>query len=147
MNAGLVTKGVSAETLETPLDPPLLIAWEYGHYFPWDFTSCDTLAPSHRARAQRGLEEVVNYAEEQKCDKYASLTRLYVVFIEFLSALGDCAKALTRKISQRVKENKEEPRSTSFFIQRIALDVQHGNAASVLGTISAWREVVGLLPS
>ena len=71
-----------------------------------------------------------------------SLDRIFV-------RMGDNAKVFIRKIGQRVKENSGEPRSTSFLIQRLALDVQKGNATSVLGTIPAsrdWSEV-GLLPT
>ena len=62
------------------------------------------------------------------------------VCIESLGAWGGSAKDLIHKIGQRVKENSGEPRSTSFLIQRLALVVQRGNAASVLGTIYPSHE-------
>ena len=114
-------------------------------------SSCDTLAQSHQVRAVRGAGEVANYAEEQKRRKYATLTPSYAfapICIETLGAWGDSAKDLVRKIGARVREKTGEPRSTSFLIQRLALDVQRGNAAAVLGTIPATRDwaEVGLLP-
>ena len=138
--------GVGWEDAKRP-DGMILILWEDGRPLLWDFTSCNTLAQSHCARAETGPGEVANYAEEQKCRKYASLIPSYVfapACIESLGAWGGSAKDLIHKIGQRVKENSGEPRSTSFLIQRLALDVQRGNAASVLGTIPAtrdWREV------
>ena len=143
--------GVCREDAKQP-DGMTLIPWEDGRPLLWDFTSCNTLAQSHRARAERGPGVVANFAEDQKCCKYASLTPSYIfapVCIESLGAWGDNAKAFIRKIGRRVKEVSGEPRSTSFLIQRLALEVQRGNATSVLGTIPAsrdWSEV-GLLPT
>ena len=105
----------------------------------------------HQVRAVRDAGEVANYAEEQKHRKYATLTPSYAfapICIETLGAWGDSANDPVRKIGARVREKTGEPRSTSFLIQRLALDVQRGNAAAVLGTIPAsrdWAEV-GLLP-
>ena len=143
--------GVCQEDAKWP-DGMTLIPWEDVRPLLWDFTSCNTLAQSHRARAERGPGVVANFAEDQKCRKYTSLTPSYIftpVCIESLGAWGDNAKAFIRKIGRRVKEVSGEPRSISFLIQRFALDVQRGNATSVLGTIPAsrdWSEV-GLLPT
>ena len=142
--------GVCREDAKRP-DGMTLIPWEGGRSLLWDFTSCDTLAQSHQVRAVRGAGEVTNYAEEQKRRKYATLTPSYAfapICIETLGAWGDSAKDLVRKIGARVREKTGEPRSTSFLIQRLALDVQRGNAAAVLGTIPATRDwaEVGLLP-
>ena len=95
--------------------------------------------PLHNPRAVRGAGEVANYAEEQKRRKYATLTPSYAfapICIETLGAWGDSAKDLVRKIGTRVREEK----STSFLIQRMALDIQRGNAAAVLGTIPTTRD-------
>ena len=142
--------GVCREDAKRP-DGMTLIPWEGGRSLLWDFTSCDTLAQSHQVRAVRGAGEVANYAEEQKRRKYATLTPSYAfapICIETLGAWRDSAKDLVRKIGARVCEKTGEPRSTSFLIQRLALDVQRGNAAAVLGTIPATRDwaEVGLLP-
>ena len=117
-------------------------------------TGCHSDAfPFHSAMARRWKRcRVVSGGGSQKRRKYASLIPSYV-FAPVLNLWGHgevhcSAKDLIHKIGQRVKENSGESRSTSFLIQRLALVVQHGNAASVLGTIPAtrdWREV-GLLP-
>ena len=127
--------GVCREDAKTP-DGITLIPWEGGRSLLWDFTSCDTLAQSHQVRAVRGAGEVANYAEEQKRRKYATLTPSYAfapICIETLGAWGDSAKDLVRKIGARVSEKTGEPRSTSFLIQRLVLDVQKGNTAAVFG--------------
>ena len=73
----LEPEGVCREDAKRP-DGITLIPWEGGRFLLWDFTSCDTLAHSHQVRAVRGAGEVANYAEEQKCRKYATLTPSYV---------------------------------------------------------------------
>ena len=85
--------GVCREDAKRP-DGMTLIPWEDGRPLLWDFTSCNTLAQSHRARAERGPGVVANFAEDQKCRKYASLTPSYIfapVCIESLGAWGDNA--------------------------------------------------------
>ena len=61
--------GDCREDVKKP-DGMTLIPWEEGHSILWNFVSCNTVAQSHRTRAERGPGEVVNYAEEQKRHKY-----------------------------------------------------------------------------
>lgn len=142
--------GVVREDAKRP-DGMTLIPWERGRSLLWDFTSSDTLALSHRSRAMSGAGVVACHAEEMKRRKYTSLTPSYIftpICIESLGAWGSSAKDFIRKIGARVREVTGEIRSTSFLIQRLALDVQRGNAAAVLGTIPSTRDwgEVGLLP-
>ena len=65
-----------------------LIPWEDGRPLLWDFTYCNTLAQSHRARAETVAGEVANYAEEQKRSKYASLIPSYVLPLFVLNLWG-----------------------------------------------------------
>ena len=70
------------------------------------------------------------------------------VCIESMGAWGDSARDLIQNIGHRVCETTGDPRSTSFLVQRLALDVQHGNVASVMATLPSskdWSEV-GRLP-
>ena len=86
-------------------------------------------------------------AEGHKRRKYSSLSPTYVfapACIESMGAWGESAKSLIHKIGARVREKTGEPRSTTFLIQRLAIDVQRGNVASVKATIPSsrnWGEV------
>ena len=69
------------------------------------------------------------------------------VCIETLGAWGESARNLIRKIGAQVREATGEPRSTVFLIQRLAIDIQRGNGASVMATLPSsrdWSEVVFL---
>ena len=128
-----------------------LIPWEEGRSILWDFTACHTLASSHLSLANQGAGKPACSSEELKRRKYASLSSSFLfapVCIETLGAWGDSAKSFIRQIGKRVKDSTGEPRSAAFLIQRLAIDVQRGNAASVLATLPCSRDwlEVGYLP-
>ena len=65
-----------------------------------------------------------------------------------MGAWGDSARDLIQNIGHHVCETTGDPRSTSFLVQWLALDVQRGNVASVMATLPSgkdWSEV-GRLP-
>ena len=134
-------------------DGMTLIPWEGGRALLWDFTCADTLAPSHRSLASRGPGQVACAAEERKRHKYASLIPMYnfspwPVGIETLGAWGEAARELVHQIGTRVFNITCDPRARSFLVQRLALDIQRGNVASVMATLPStkdWEEM-GLLP-
>ena len=86
-------------------------------------------------------------AEQLKQRKYSSLTSMFIfapVCIESLGAWGESAKKFVHQVGARVRETTGEVQDTSFLIQRLAIDAQRGNAASVMATIPAtkdWGEV------
>ena len=90
-------------------------------------------------------------AEEAKRRKYMSLIPTYnfsPVCIESMGAWGDSARDLIQNIGHHVCETTGDPRSTSFLVQWLALDVQRGNVASVMATLPSgkdWSEF-GRLP-
>lgn len=49
--------------------------------------------------------------------------------------LGTVGLQLLKKIGSKIKMVTQEKRSTSFLIQRIAVAIQRGNVASILGTL------------
>ena len=60
---------------------------------------------------------------------------------------GSCVRSLVRRIGFRVIEQSSDNRTTQFLIQKIAIDVQRGNAASVMATIPSsqhWVEFASL---
>ena len=69
-----------------------------------------------------------------KCRQYSSLIPSFhfsPLCVETLGAWGSCARSLVRRIGSRVKEQSGDNRATQFLIQKVAIDVQCGNAASV----------------
>ena len=67
--------------------------------------------------------------------------------METLGAWGSCARSLVRRIGSRVVEQTGDNRACEFLIQKIAIDVQRGNAACVRSTIPSsqdWAEFIAL---
>ena len=60
--------------------------------------------------------------------------------LETLGAWGSCACSLVRQIGSRVMEQSGDNRATQFLIQKVAIDVQRGNAASVMATIPSSQD-------
>ena len=57
------------------------------------------------------------------------------VAVETLGALGNGADELMRDLGRRISEVTRERRATEFLLQRLSVDIQRGNAASVLGIV------------
>ena len=106
----------------------------------WDATCVDTLAPSYRSLAASGSGAVADDAEHRKKARYAHLeaTHLFTpVAIETLGAFGQEARSFLRELAYRMSLSTGEPQSHQFLIQRVAVAVQWGNAASILGSVMA----------
>lgn len=119
-----------------------VLPWSHGRCLVWDFTCPDTLAASHLNRAVLSPGAVANDAESRKSSKYKSLTALYSftpVAVETLGALGEEATAFFHDIGRRMVAVTAEPRSLQYFLQRLSVTVQRGNAACVLGTVPSSR--------
>ena len=95
----------------------------------------DTLAPSHQALAARESQAFAVDGESKKHYKYTHLesTHHFVpVAVETLGALGPEASSLLNAIVRRISLACGEERAHVFLLQRVAVAVQRGNAASVL---------------
>ena len=124
--------------------------WESGRPLLWDFTCSDTVAASNRTLAATGPGIVADASESLKCRKYASVVPIYIfapVGIETMGAWEPKTRELIRKIGRRVREATGEPRSKSFLFQHLAIDLQRGNAASIMATIPSrrnWADISNL---
>ena len=100
-------------------------------------TCPDTFAPSHLQLAVREAGAVADQAERKKKAKYAELaaTHHFVpVAIETMGVFGKEAEAFFIELGRRIREETGEPLSFHYLLQRIAVAMQRGNAAAVLGT-------------
>jgi len=127
-----------------------LIPWRQGLPLLWDFTCSDTLTPSNVSTSSRGASRLANSAESAKIKEYSSLTTNFhftPLSVETIGAWGCCARSLVRWIGSQVMEQIGDNRATQFLIQKIAIDVQRGNAASVMARIPSsqdWVEFISL---
>ena len=85
-------------------------------------------------------------AEHRKQQKYAHLdgSLFFVpVAVETLGVFGAEARALFRDIARRITTVTQDPLSHQYLVQRVAVVVQRGNAAAVLGTMSGGDDHIG----
>ena len=115
-----------------------VLPWRSGRILVWDATCPDTFARSHIDLAARGAGAVADQAEERKKTKHAELatTHLFIpLAVKTTRVFGSEAWAFFRELSQ-IQHESGEPLAHQYLLQRIAVAVQQGNAAAVLGTSS-----------
>ena len=78
------------------------------------------------------------HAAAIKLQKYAALQATHVVVPVAVEMMGSwCKEGLdfVRELGRRMSMITNDPRETIFLLQRIAVAVQRGNAASCAGTL------------
>ena len=121
-------------------DGATVVHWKRGKVLLWDATCLDMLTPSHSLLAIRELGTVAADAEYHKRQKYAHLKNahfLVSVAVETLGVFAVEAQSLFKDIGWRITMATQDPRFHEYLVQRIAVAVQRGNVAAVLGTISS----------
>ena len=116
-----------------------MVPWEHGKCVVWDFTCPDTLAPSYRAVAVSAPGSVAAQAEMRKIAKYSLLNSTLYSFmpvaIESLGTFGARSLKFIRDLGRRIVLQSGDPLATTYLIQRLAVTIQRGNAASIIGTM------------
>ena len=120
-------------------DGATLDPWNRGEYLVWDFTSLDTLAPSHLNQSTLAAGSAAVKAEANKRLKYLELANSgdYIfppIAVDTLGAWGPSALAFCAEICRRIAARTGDTRATSFLRQRMDIAVQRGNAFAVVGT-------------
>jgi hypothetical protein len=112
----------------------------------WDVSIRDTFATSYRGIA-RNARGVVEKGERDKRSTYTNLLNEYwlVPFIvDSIGVWGKEALNLVHELGKRIFAKNGDKRAASFIRQRIAIEVQRGNARLISGGIppsNALREL------
>jgi len=93
----------------------------------------------HLSLSSQTAGSVAAKAEAEKLVKYAEIASSadYIftpIAIETLGAWGPSADAICSDIGARLSSLTGDIRATAFLKQRLAIDVQKGNAAAINGT-------------
>ena len=81
-------------------------------------------------------------AEARKTAKYTNLGQYHVfapIAFETLGTWGIDANRIVTALGKKIAERSGEPRSLEFLRQRISVELQRGNATSVLGTMKDYN--------
>ena len=149
----MVARGLTSAGCQAKLEPTDLSRKDQrrpdGTAFPWnsgkalarDATVVDTLAATYLQKTSKTARAA---AEDKKREKYAFLSDSYhfvPLGFETLGSWGSDASLLISRIGKKITDRTGEFRSTDFLRQRISIDIQSGNAVSILGTLPHSREL------
>ena len=118
-------------------DGVTVFPYSRGRCLTWDATCVDTFASTSVVGGAVAPGSAAAAAEARKRERYRGLTDRYrfePVAIETTGVLGPSTTAFVRELGLRVSAVTGEKRETEWLIQRLALAVVRGNAASVLAT-------------
>ncbi|XP_055349896.1 uncharacterized protein LOC129596594 [Paramacrobiotus metropolitanus] len=118
-------------------DGVTLTPWERGRMLAWDATCVNTMAISHIVATSTRAGAAAAQAEQSKAEKYRDITPNYLFSALGFETVGPPGPEATRMmtvVGQKIQEETGEKRATEFLRQRISIEIQRGNAASILGT-------------
>ena len=123
-------------------DGKTLIPWSNGKPLVWDVTVVDTKADSYVTRSSRNAGAAAELAEGKKVAKYSKLGPHHICVPVAFETFGTWGKEADKTIStlgKNIADISGESRSLELLQQRISIELQRGNAASVLGTLRDYE--------
>ena len=112
-----------------------MFAYKHGKALCWDCTYVDTFECAYVNESAVRAGSAANAAETLKLIIYLSITDRYpfdAVAIEVAGTYSEGTKNIARDIGLRLTEATGDQRESFWFMQRLSLAVQRGNAASVI---------------
>ena len=103
----------------------------------------DTLALSYNATTSAKAGGAAEAAESRKQRKYELLEDRFIVQpVEFetLGSWGPAARTFLLDIGRRIEQATGRERSSEFLRQRIGMEIQCSNAATVMGTAETSKD-------
>jgi len=131
-------------------DGVTLSPWSKGKCLCWDATVVCTMALSHFPASLSKAGAAASSAELRKSEKYRTLSNNFEFVplgFETMGPWGPEAIRLIRDIGVRIKAITGEARAVDYLRQRISIEIQRGNAASVLGTFASSENLDDLFCS
>ena len=115
-----------------------LFPWKEGKCLVWDYTCRDTLAPSNVSLTSQKAGLAAAKAQTDKMTHYKELSKNFIVqpvAMETLGSWGTESLKFIREVGQRIANNFNDKRATSFLLQAISVAVQRGNVTSIKGSV------------
>ena len=129
--------GIDREDGKRP-DGITVFLFSQGKSLCWDATCIDSFAESSVINSAMSVGYAAWEAEERKQQKYSALGgcfRFEPVAVETTGVYGVTTGALVSEIGRRICDSTGESRETIWFVHRLGLAVQQGNAYSILAVV------------
>ena len=120
-----------------------IFPWKFGEALVWDVTVVDTGAQSYVVATSHQAGAAADAAENRKRSKYRALENQFIVQpigFETMGSWGAGARSFLTEIGSRIKQATGNVRSMEFLCQRVSIEIQHGNAAAVMGTVESPKD-------
>ena len=113
----------------------------------WDVTVVDTVAPSYVGSTAQTMGAASRIAEHRKLAKYKDLQDQYEVIpiaFETFGSLADDTETTLTEIADLIKQERGG-RQGHFFLERLSLALQRGNANCIFQCMQSDEQLNQLL--
>ncbi|GAV01198.1 hypothetical protein RvY_11945 [Ramazzottius varieornatus] len=101
------------------------VPWKNNKELVWDITVVNTMALTNFAMSTVESGSAADAAEEKKITDIGSQLLFFPGGLETLGPWGPCATELFESVGRKMAEVTGESRASSFFEQRVSIDIQH----------------------
>ena len=112
-----------------------LVPWREGRLLVWDYTCCDTLAPTYLSKSVLKAGSAAEMAEDRKCIKYREIAEVHVfipICIETFGSHGPSARSFLKELGERLSEAVLDRRASAFLQQTLGMYLQRSNANCII---------------
>ena len=120
------------------------LPYQDGKNLIWDFTCCDTVAPSNLSLSIEGPGKAAEKAETRKWDHYAELSGTYhfvPIAAETFGAWAPSSLKFVKDLGRRIRTVSGQHNSAFFLFQSLGMQIQRGNAASIMGALDSSEQL------
>lgn len=129
---------ISRDDNKKRVDGVTIVPWSHGRQLAWDATCVDPVCATYLNGSATQPCFASNRAAVNKRNHYRTVCNMYHFVAFAVDCLGGWSKEAQKfglELGKRMSISTGEPKSLSFFRQRVSIAIQRGNSASVLGTI------------
>ena len=116
-----------------------LVPWTRGRSLTWDVTVTDTLAASNlhgTVHSSGAAAAAIAAAKTRKYSEIAVTHHFVPLAFETLGPICSEGRDFIQELGRRLAAKTDDPRETSFLMQRLSIEVQRGNATSIRATFN-----------
>lgn len=122
-------------------DGVTLVPYEHGKYVVWDATTWSTLCPSQLRNTAKTAGSAAEYADRRKKAIYREFEVDYKVVplaFETHGPISAGTEEFLDDLGKKIRKETGNSRARPFFLQRLSIAVQRGNALAIFGGMEGF---------